>query len=235
VEDSFDVAGYVRRVRRVADLSQRELAATLGISRAAVGRMESGETTPGVTLLAEILRLAGLRLEVVDVSGEEVAPVPRDVIRDHAERHFPSHLDAVGPSDMPPHRGANPRKGKPDARGWYTLRGRRIELRDRRGTQLDHPTVAGLRRERRERMAVLRAKVVERWGVRPEPECTCFDACFEELCLADCPCQCEPDRRRAPRASRSRRDGEASPSPAGAHDLEARISREGPAGRPAGR
>ena len=235
MEDSVDVAGYVRRVRRVADLSQRELAAALGVSRAAVGRMESGETTPGVIVLVDILRLAGLRLKIVDVSGDEVAPVPRDVIRDHAHRHFPSHLDAVGPSDMPPHRGANPRKGKPDARGWYTLRGRRIELRDRRGTQLDHPTVAGLRRERRERMAVLRAKVVERWGVRPEPECTCFDACFEELCLAECPCQCEPDRRRPPRGVAARQTGAASASPAGPRDLEARVSPEGAAGRPAGR
>jgi HTH-type transcriptional regulator/antitoxin HipB len=195
MDDAFDGAAYVRRVRRLADLSQRELAARTGLSSSAVGRIESGERRLDVGTLSRILDVAGLRLLVVDAQNRPVPPVPRDVLRDHAERHFPSHLDVAGPDDMPGHRGANPRKGKPPAKGWYTLRGRRLELRDRRGTQPDHPTAAGLRRERLERLALGRAAVVEREGPHVEVECVCVDACFEELCLPDCACQCEPDRR----------------------------------------
>ncbi|WP_413785762.1 helix-turn-helix domain-containing protein [Intrasporangium zincisolvens] len=198
-DDGPDVPGYVRRVRRLADLSQRELAAQLGLSRAQVGRMETGERDVSVGTMSRILLLAGLRLQVVDASGGEVPPVPRDVLRDHAERHFPSHLDVAGPAGMPAHRGANPRKGRPDARGWFTLRDRRAEARDRSGTQVDHPTPAGMRRARIEGLARRRAEWLERHGPEPEPVCECLDACFEELCLPTCPCQCEPDRRRQTR------------------------------------
>ncbi len=198
-DDEPDVPGYVRRVRRLADLSQRELAARLGLSRAQVGRLETGERDVSVGTLSRILRLAGLRLQVVDASGAEVLPVPWDVLRDHADRHFPSHLDVTAPGTTPAHRGADPRKGKPDAKGWYTLRDRRAESRERLGTQPDHPTPAGLRRARLEPLARRRAEWLERHGPEPEPECSCLDACFEELCLPSCSCQCEPDRRWPPR------------------------------------
>lgn len=116
MDDPFDVAGYVRRVRRLADLSQRELAALLGVSRAAVGRMETGEAGVDAETLSQMLGLAGLRLCVVDESGDAVPPVPRDVLRDHAGRHFPSHLDVLPPHDLPTHRGANPGKASPRQR-----------------------------------------------------------------------------------------------------------------------
>ena len=199
MSDELDVPGYVRRVRRLADLSQRELAARLGLSRAQVGRLETGERDVSVSTLTAILRLAGLRLRVVDASGAEVAPVPSGVLRDHAERHFPSHLDVTGPGGTPAHRGADPRKGLPAARGWYTLRNRRAEDRERLGTPHDHPTPEGLRRARLEPLARRRAEWLERQGPDPESECGCPDACFEELCLPACPCQCEPDRRRPTR------------------------------------
>ena len=198
-DDEPDVPGYVRRVRRLADLSQRELAARLGLSRAQVGRLETGERDVSVGTLSRILRLAGLRLQVVDASGAVVLPVPWDVLRDHAERHFPSHLDVTGPGSTPVHRGADPRKGLPDAKGWYTLRDRRSESRERQGSPPDHPTPSGLRRARLEGLARARAEWLERHGPEQEPECSCLDACFEELCLPTCPCQCEPDRRRPTR------------------------------------
>jgi transcriptional regulator with XRE-family HTH domain len=158
MEDVFDVAGYMRRVRRIADLSQRELAALLGVSHASVGRMETGAAPVDVAALSAVLGLAGLRLCVVDATGRAVSPVPGDVLRDHADRHFPSHLDVLPPADQPVHRSGERRR----------LAQRRAEMRDR---------------------------VRSRLHLEPEPECICADACFIELCVPSCPCQCEPDRR----------------------------------------
>lgn len=50
--DSF--ADYIRFARQKADLSQVELADRLGISQAAVSRLETGRSTPGISDLVEI-------------------------------------------------------------------------------------------------------------------------------------------------------------------------------------
>ncbi|TQJ49015.1 helix-turn-helix transcriptional regulator [Phycicoccus sp. SLBN-51] len=52
------VAGYVARARRIADLSQRELAQRLGVGPATVGRWECGGTM-AVVALTRVLALAG--------------------------------------------------------------------------------------------------------------------------------------------------------------------------------
>src|SRR5690349_2206294 len=91
--DGFDPSRYAARARRVADLSQREVADLLGLSRATVGRIESGAMRVDTATLGSILALAGLRLAVLDPTGSEVAPIPPDVLRDHAGRRLPSHLD----------------------------------------------------------------------------------------------------------------------------------------------
>ena len=70
---AFDVGGYVRRARRLADLSQRDLADTLGLSRAAVGRLETRPVRVDIPTMESILALAGLRLAVVDPEGRAVA------------------------------------------------------------------------------------------------------------------------------------------------------------------
>src|SRR6478735_4548464 len=62
VDDDLDVARLVMRVRRMADLSQRDLAARLGTSPSTVARIETGGCAVSVSLLGRILRLAGLRL-----------------------------------------------------------------------------------------------------------------------------------------------------------------------------
>ncbi len=92
---------YVVRVRRRADLSQRELAGVLGVSPATVARIETGRTLPSAALLARVLALAGLRLAVVDESGLEVPPVDGREVRDNAGRRFPGHLEVLPPTRSP--------------------------------------------------------------------------------------------------------------------------------------
>jgi HTH-type transcriptional regulator/antitoxin HipB len=198
---SFDAAGYLRRARRLADLSQRQLADRLGVSRATVARMETGQVAVRLDTFVVVLSLAGLRLHVVDQRDEVVEPVPADVLRDNARRHFPSHLDVTPPDRPPSHRFRLPPRDRQQPKGWYTLRARRDESRARAGIPADHPTSTGERRRFEERRRALAERVRARWGVEPEPICTCEDVCFEALCVPSCDCQCEPDRGRRGRSA----------------------------------
>lgn len=195
-EEVFDGARFIVRTRRMADLSQRELAEAIGVSRATVGRLESGAARVETGTLSVILALAGLRLAVLDGEGTEIAPVPVDVLRDRADRRFPGHLDARPPVDAPSDR-VHPRRGAPEPKGWYHQRPSRARRRVLTGTPADHPTVSGLREARRAAYWQGVAQAEARRGAEPEPECRCLDGCFELACLDDCPCQCEPDRRGA--------------------------------------
>lgn len=89
---AIDTSEYVRRARRIADLSQRELAAAIGVAQSQIARVETGGRID-VSAFARILGLAGLRIAVLDGSGEEVAAMPRDAPRDRARRRLPAHLD----------------------------------------------------------------------------------------------------------------------------------------------
>jgi HTH-type transcriptional regulator/antitoxin HipB len=88
----FDTSGYVRRARRLADLSQRELATQIGVDQSAISRVEGGRDLEVNTFL-RILATANLRVAIVDASGEEVTAMPGDVVRDRAGRRKPAHLD----------------------------------------------------------------------------------------------------------------------------------------------
>lgn len=187
---------YVVRVRRLADLSQRELAALVGISSSTVSRIESGTVVPSIQLYARVLALAGLHLAVVDGDGNEVLPVPIDTVRDNQGRRFPAHLDVAPPDEVPFERWAFPRYDRPEARGWFRHRSARDELAEAspaRHRPTDHPTEPALALRRR-----LMRGPQPRVDARPvaDVECACPDACFEELCTAECPCQCEPRRYR---------------------------------------
>ena len=86
---TFDTAGLVRRARRMADISQRELAEKCGLSKATVGRLEVG--SPVAThVLVRILAEAGLRLQVVDLAGRPVEPMRPDAVRDRGGRLLPA-------------------------------------------------------------------------------------------------------------------------------------------------
>ncbi|HYO36266.1 MAG TPA: helix-turn-helix transcriptional regulator, partial [Geodermatophilus sp.] len=83
----------LRRIRRTADLSQRELADGCGVSQSTVARAEAGRRDVGVGLLVTAARLAGLRLALLDAEGREVTPMDAAAVRDGGGRLFPAHLD----------------------------------------------------------------------------------------------------------------------------------------------
>lgn len=87
------VPGLVRRVRRILDVSQRGLAALLDVSQSVVARWETGRTSPRVSSLVELLRLAQLRLSVRDETGEDVVSMRDDGARDRGGRRYPAHVD----------------------------------------------------------------------------------------------------------------------------------------------
>ena len=54
--------GMVRRVRRILDVSQRGLAAMLDVSQSVVARWETGRTSPRMSVMERMLRMARLRM-----------------------------------------------------------------------------------------------------------------------------------------------------------------------------
>ncbi|HKC28373.1 MAG TPA: helix-turn-helix transcriptional regulator [Jatrophihabitans sp.] len=90
------LSGTIRRVRRTADMSQRELAKHAGVSPALIGAVESGDRVPSLLALQRILNAAKYQLVVVDADGHLVVPLKvwQDVA-DGAGRRFPAHLDTI--------------------------------------------------------------------------------------------------------------------------------------------
>ncbi|SDP14453.1 HTH-type transcriptional regulator / antitoxin HipB [Pedococcus dokdonensis] len=167
-EIEFEVDAVIARARRVAGLSQRELAGEAGVAPSTVAAIESGTRLPSIGLLCRLLSVAGLRLAVVDEADAEVVPFPSDVIRDNAGRRFPAHLDVQPPDLMPRRVVAFPRYDRQPPKGWYarTPAGAVAPTRDLH--RPDHPTEAEVeyRRQRAlygraawwpERAAALRA------------------------------------------------------------------------------
>lgn len=93
---AYPVAGLLRRARRIAGLSQRELARRTGVSPSTVGRIESGAIVPVLPVFARMIAEAGLWLVMVDDEGHIVQPM-RDIddIRNGGGRLYPSHLDTI--------------------------------------------------------------------------------------------------------------------------------------------
>ena len=197
----------LRRIRRTADLSQRELADALGVARSTVARAELGQRDLPVGVLVRAADLAGLRLGLLDATGNEVRGMDQNAVRDRAGRHFPAHLDTRYGDDQWWH--ADWYRSRP--RPWYTF-DRRRDWRDSQrkaaGTPPDHqPPRAGdapADRERvrtdaaraawrarwREELAEHQLRVQERlrrglplWS---DPTCTCPPAC-DDLLFADGP------------------------------------------------
>ena len=88
------VAGLVRRIRRILDVSQRGLARLLGGSQSAVARWETERTSPRVSVLQRMLRLAGVAVSLHDEStGERVEPMRADGARARNGSRYPAHVD----------------------------------------------------------------------------------------------------------------------------------------------
>ncbi|GAA5130309.1 hypothetical protein GCM10023339_60560 [Alloalcanivorax gelatiniphagus] len=87
------IAGLVRRVRRILDVSQRGLAALLEVSQSVVARWETGRTSPRASVVADLLHRARLQVRVSDRHGEPVVPMRADGALTRAGSRYPAHVD----------------------------------------------------------------------------------------------------------------------------------------------
>ena len=148
--EPFGPGRYLARARRLADLSQRELAALAGVSQSQVAAFESGARRVHADTLDRLLALAGLRLAVVDEQGNEVDPFAVTTARDNAGRRYPAHLDVQPPDQLP---GAwSPRYDRPQVRAWYQRREERDRRRASGRDSGEHPTETELEYRRLSRM-----------------------------------------------------------------------------------
>jgi transcriptional regulator with XRE-family HTH domain len=211
------VAPLLRRIRRTADLSQRELAAALGVARSTIARAETGARDLPATMLARAAELAGLRLGLLDTDGRAVAGMTPAAVRDRAGRLFSAHLDVRHGDEDWWHGSERYSRQRP----WYTFdrdRRARDAVRARFGTPPDHqeprPGDAPEERARIHREAVeamRRARRQQQWleslgrAPDPDPVCECPTDCdallFPEAPLVarqnasphveNCPCRCD--------------------------------------------
>ena len=209
---AFDLPGVLRRIRRAADLSQRELADRLQLAKSSVGRAESGAAGMDVRTVARAASLAGLRLALVNTDGEEVGPMTADGARDMGNRRFPAHLDTRFGDERwwyDVHRYDR-------ARPWFTFdrdRRARDAYRQRDGTPEDHhvPKAGDSPRERADarhrehlrRVAEEHRRRFEAGEFRQVGDwftCTCPPRCAElddfsgrPVHADDCRCRCDVD------------------------------------------
>jgi transcriptional regulator with XRE-family HTH domain len=91
----FPIDRYLRAARRLADLSQRELAEKAGLTQSVVARAEHSPHLARLDQVARLLETAGLRLLVIDNEGREFVPEDEEAAnrRDRGYRRYPAHLD----------------------------------------------------------------------------------------------------------------------------------------------
>lgn len=206
----FELAGCLRRIRRTADLSQRELAQRAGISKTAVAAAEAGTRDLPVAALARAAELAGLRVALLDADGHEAGPMRPDGAVDAALRRLPAHLDTEHTDEVAHRWEHRPHRRQP----WFTFaldRAARDARRAELGVPDDHDVpVAGDspedRRVARRRAARL-ARDAERErrflagelaGLCDGWTCTCPPLCAQlddhdgpPVHAPDCPCRCD--------------------------------------------
>jgi transcriptional regulator with XRE-family HTH domain len=207
---TFDLAAALRRIRRCADLSQRELATALGIAASTVAHAEVRRRDLPVRLLATAAEVAGLRLALLDAEGAEVTSMEDSAVRDERGRRFPAHLDPRhgdegwwhGPerySRNPPtytfDRNRRLRDGRRHRTGVPTE-----HLRPQQGDSLAERAAARQREVRRREEAERRAwlETHDAPGLDWGSGCTCPSACeYDEECNEDlghapaCRCRCD--------------------------------------------
>ncbi|MGY1740386.1 MULTISPECIES: helix-turn-helix domain-containing protein [unclassified Blastococcus] len=203
----WELPGILRRIRRVADLSQRQLAQELGLSKSGVAAVESGVRDLDVRVLVAAAALAGMRLALLDADGREVAGMAPGTARDGAGRRFPAHLDTALTDER--YWGEHRRDRPVTAYTAQRDRRRRDSQRAWHGTPDDHlvPEPGDSPAERRAaRRAEVRRRVHEEWERRraagelpplQDPVCTCPRDCDTGVASGravhtdDCVCGCD--------------------------------------------
>lgn len=193
----LDVPGLIRRVRRICDFNQRELAARLGVSQSTVARWETGDDEPPISVFARLVALAGLSLAVVNESGAAARPMRSDGVRDAAGRRRPAHLDIV---PEPPEafcwgRPVRDRRARGRCRSDYGIPQPRVVADDHPSEEDVAAFVAEWRRRRKEKTQRVHERILAA-PVARDPSChdpcNCVDGCFEVPgCLTTCECRCE--------------------------------------------
>ena len=143
-EPTFEAGPLLVRARRVADLSQRDLARLSGVAQSTIAAIASGDRDVRVAVFGSLLAAAGLRLAVLAPGGEELHGFAEDSVRDNAGRRFPAHLDVLPPDAVPAERITSPRYDRHEAKGWYHLRERRDLARGAGEAQDGHPAIREL-------------------------------------------------------------------------------------------
>lgn len=101
-EYAVDIGVVLRRLRRAADLSQRELAKRSQVPISTIARLEAGRSPdPRVRTLERLIFACDGDLLIVDKDGLVDGPIPHDDLRDRAGRHYPAHLDVREVGDPP--------------------------------------------------------------------------------------------------------------------------------------
>lgn len=197
----FNAADLIRRARRNAEFSQREMAAVIGVSKSTLARAEVDGGAVSMAVLLAALEVGGIQLIAVDLDGDEAFTMRSDAVRDRGGRKLPAHLQARvarAAESVPEHWIESDRRNAPV----------RWRLRSaRRPPQLlewQHPGPEDVdilrRRESDERafqqiVARIRgADAMRRANSVPvDIRCTCSAACImrSTICLPTCPCQCE--------------------------------------------
>ena len=71
----FEAAGFVRRIRQMTGIGQRELVWRARLSHSTVARAETGALMPSLAVLRRLLAVAALHLVVVTEDGTVVPPL----------------------------------------------------------------------------------------------------------------------------------------------------------------
>lgn len=192
--DQWDRTGAVRRARRRADVSQREMARRIGVSPATVARAECADRSVSFAVIEAILAQGGLRLLVVDEQDRPVAPMRSDAARNNGGTRYPAHLDAWIPTHSDePLGGWRRDRPKPRLtfhhRNWRDVRRlRRCVIPRDHSVEIDLRLARHLRRRRPDWMR----RLMEQHRRRIDPElCRCGPECVTN-CVPECRCQCEP-------------------------------------------